>query len=96
MVTIRLTRVGAKKRPFFRVVVCEGRTARDGSFVESLGFYNPRTSPETLNIDFERLNYWLGQGAQPSDTLRTLVDRHKAAIAAAPPATAAASGVAAS
>jgi small subunit ribosomal protein S16 len=89
MVTIRLTRVGAKKRPFFRVVVCEGRSARDGAFVESLGFYNPRTSPETLTIDFDRLNYWLGQGAQPSSTLRTLVDRHKtepAAVAAEAPA----------
>ena len=78
MVTIRLTRVGAKKRPFFRVVVCEGRSPRDGAFVETLGFYNPRTSPETLTIKFDRLNYWLGQGAQPSSTLRTLVDRHKA------------------
>jgi small subunit ribosomal protein S16 len=77
MVTIRLTRVGAKKRPFFRVVVVEGRTARDGAFVESLGFYNPRTSPETLNLNRERLNYWLEKGAQPSDTIRTLVDRHK-------------------
>ncbi len=89
MVTIRLTRVGAKKRPFFRVVVCEGRTARDGAVVERLGFYNPRTSPETLKIDVDRLNYWLGQGAQPSSTLRTLVDRHKtdvAAVAAEAPA----------
>jgi small subunit ribosomal protein S16 len=94
MVTIRLTRVGAKKRPFFRVVVCEGRTARDGAFVESLGFYNPRTSPETLTLNFDRLNYWLGQGAQPSNTLRTLVDRHKgdaAAVAAAAAAQAPAS-----
>jgi len=89
MVTIRLTRVGAKKRPFFRVVVCEGRTARDGAFVESLGFYNPRTSPETLTLNFDRLNYWLGQGAQPSNTLRTLVDRHKGDAAAAAAAAAA-------
>jgi small subunit ribosomal protein S16 len=83
MVMIRLTRVGAKKRPFFRVVVCEGRSPRDGAFVESLGFYNPRTSPETLTINFDRLNYWLGRGAQPSSTLRTLVDRHKGDAAAA-------------
>jgi small subunit ribosomal protein S16 len=82
MVTIRLTRVGAKKRPFFRVVVCEGRTARDGAFVESLGFYNPRTSPETLTINFERLNHWLAKGAQPSNTVRTLVERHPVAPAA--------------
>jgi small subunit ribosomal protein S16 len=91
MVTIRLTRVGAKKRPFFRVVVCEGRTARDGAFVESLGFYNPRTSPETLTINFERLNHWLGLGAQPSSTLRTLVERHKSAAPAAGAAVAVAS-----
>ena len=91
MVTIRLTRVGAKKRPFFRVVVVEGRTARDGAFVESLGFYNPRTSPETLTLNRERLNYWLGKGAQPSDTIRTLVDRHKGDAAAAVATEAAAS-----
>jgi len=83
MVTIRLTRVGAKKRPFFRVVVCEGRSPRDGAFVESLGFYNPRTSPETLTLNRDRLTYWLEKGAQPSNTLRTLVDRHKGDVAAA-------------
>ena len=83
MVTIRLTRVGAKKRPFFRVVVCEGRSPRDGAFVESLGFYNPRTSPETLTLNRDRLTYWLKKGAQPSNTLRTLVDRHKGDVAAA-------------
>jgi small subunit ribosomal protein S16 len=91
MVTIRLTRVGAKKRPFFRVVVVEGRTARDGAFVESLGFYNPRTSPETLTLNRDRLNYWLEKGAQPSDTIRTLVDRHKGDAAAAVSTEAAAS-----
>lgn len=96
MVTIRLTRVGAKKRPFFRVVVCEGRSARDGAFVESLGFYNPRTSPETLTINFDRLNYWLGRGAQPSSTLRTLVDRHKGDAAAQAAAAQAAAGAPAS
>jgi len=94
MVTIRLTRVGAKKRPFFRVVVVEGRTARDGAFVESLGFYNPRTSPETLTLNFDRLHYWLEKGAQPSNTIRTLVDRHKGDAAAA--AAAAAAGAPAS
>ena len=89
MVTIRLTRVGAKKRPFFRVVVCEGRSPRDGAFVESLGFYNPRTSPETLTINVDRLNFWLEKGAQPSSTLRTLVDRHKTDATAAAAAVAA-------
>jgi small subunit ribosomal protein S16 len=77
MVMIRLTRVGSKKRPFFRVVVCEGRSPRDGACVESLGFYNPRTKPESLTLNRERLNYWLGKGAQASNTVRTLVDRHK-------------------
>lgn len=77
MVTIRLTRVGSKKRPFFRVVVCEARSPRDGAVVESLGFYNPRTKPETLTINRDRLTYWLEKGAQPSSTMRTLVARHK-------------------
>ena len=83
MVTIRLTRVGSKKRPFFRVVVCEGRSPRDGAFVETLGFYNPRSLPETLTINRDRLTHWLDKGAQPSSTLRTLVDRHKGDVAAA-------------
>jgi small subunit ribosomal protein S16 len=88
MVTIRLTRMGSKKRPFFRVVVCEGRTARDGSFIESLGYYNPRRSPEQFEIDRERLAYWLDKGAKPSATIRTLVSRNKpqAAAEAAPAA----------
>jgi small subunit ribosomal protein S16 len=81
---IRLTRVGAKKRPFFRVVVCEGRSPRDGACVENLGFYNPRTSPEKLTINRERLTYWLEKGAQPSSTVRTLVERHKNDPIAAP------------
>jgi small subunit ribosomal protein S16 len=78
MVTIRLTRMGSKKRPFFRVVVVEGRSARDGSFVESLGFYNPRRKPELVEIDRERLTYWIEKGARPSNTVRTLVARHPA------------------
>ena len=88
MLAIRLRRTGSKKRPYFRVVVTDSRTARDSSFVEVLGHYNPRTKPETLTLNFDRLNYWLAQGAQPSNTIRTLVDRHKqdaaAAVAAAP------------
>ena len=83
MLVIRLRRTGSKKRPFFRVVVTDSRTARDSSFVELLGFYNPRTKPETLNVKRERLDYWLKAGAQPSDTLRTLVARMPAAPAPA-------------
>jgi len=89
MLVIRLRRTGSKKRPFFRVVVTESRTARDSSFVEMLGFYNPRTTPETLNVKRDRLDYWLKNGAQPSDTIRTLVARMPAAPAAAPDAAAA-------
>ena len=88
MLTIRLTRMGSKKRPFFRVVVVEGKSARDGSFVESLGYYNPRKSPEVLELDRTRYTHWVSQGAQPSNTLRTLVARNPApaADAAAQPA----------
>ena len=78
MVTIRLTRMGSKKRPFFRVVVVEARSARDGSFIESLGFYNPRRKPEIVEIDRERLTHWIGKGARPSNTVRTLVARNPA------------------
>ena len=75
MLVIRLRRAGSKKRPFFRVVVTDSRAARDSSFVEVLGHYNPRTNPETLKLDRERLDHWLKAGALPSDTVRTLVDR---------------------
>jgi small subunit ribosomal protein S16 len=75
MLAIRLTRTGSKKRPFFRVVVTDSRAARDSSFVEVLGTYNPRTQPETLKLNRERLEHWLKAGAVPSNTIRTLVDR---------------------
>ena len=75
MLAIRLRRTGSKKRPYFRVIVTDSRTARDSSFVEVLGHYNPRTKPETLKVNRERLEYWLKAGAQPSDTVRTLVAR---------------------
>jgi small subunit ribosomal protein S16 len=75
MLAIRLRRAGSKNRPVFRVVVTETRSARDGRFVEVLGHYNPRTKPETLEVDRDRLAHWLRAGARPSDTVRTLVDR---------------------
>jgi small subunit ribosomal protein S16 len=93
MLVIRLRRTGSKKRPFFRVVVTDSRTARDSSFVETLGYYNPRTKPETLNLKRERLDHWLQAGAQPSDTVRTLVARMPAPPAAVPTATAEAAAV---
>ena len=76
MLTIRLRRMGSKKRPRFRVVVIDGHAARDGRFIEVLGHYNPQTQPEALHVDHERLAHWLQQGAQPSDTVRTLLARH--------------------
>ena len=83
MLAIRLRKTGSKKRPFFRVVVTDSQNGRDSSFVEVLGFYNPRTTPETLKLDRERLTHWVGKGAVPSDTIRTLVARMPAADAAA-------------
>jgi small subunit ribosomal protein S16 len=82
MLVIRMRRAGSKNRPFFRVVVTEAKSARDGRFVEVIGHYNPRTKPETLELDRERLAHWLKAGALPSDTVRTLVDR----LPPAPPA----------
>ena len=92
MVAIRLRRAGSKKRPFFRVVVTDSRTARDSSFVEILGHYNPRTKPALVDIKRERVDYWISKGAQPSDTVRTLIKGHltpvpvAAAAAASAPA----------
>ena len=68
-VRIRLTRVGAHKQPSYRVVVADGRSARDGRSLETLGHYNPRTEPVELNVDAEKAKKWLAQGAQPSDTV---------------------------
>lgn len=66
-VRIRLTRVGAKKQPAYRVVVADGRSARDGRAIETIGHYNPRTEPVEVAIDAERARYWLDHGAQPSE-----------------------------
>ncbi len=83
MLAIRLRRTGSKKRAYFRVVVTDSRTARDSSFVEVLGHYNPRTTPEKLVLNRERLEHWVKVGALPSDSVRTLVARMPAAPAAA-------------
>jgi small subunit ribosomal protein S16 len=90
MLAIRMRRVGSKKRPFFRVVVAESTAARDGSFVEILGHYYPRTNPAKVEIDRERVQYWIGKGARPSDTVRTLIKRHLPPAPAATPAAGAA------
>ena len=90
MLVIRLRRAGSKKRPFYRVVVTDSRAARDSSFVEVLGHYNPRTTPEVLKLDRERVDHWLKLGAIASDTVRTLIVRNPAPPAeAAEPSTAA-------
>ena len=89
MVAIRLRRAGSKKRPFFRVVVTDSRTARDSRFVEILGHYDPRAKPAVVDVDRERVQYWIDRGAQPSDSVRTLIARHltpKPAPEAATPA----------
>ena len=81
MVTIRLARGGAKKRPFYHLVVTNSRSARDGRFIERVGFFNPIASgkEERLRIDTERLNYWIGTGAQLSDRVATLVKQSQSA-----------------
>lgn len=76
MLSIRLRRTGSKKRPFFRVVVSEARSKKEGEFIEVLGFYNPRTRPATVEINTERINHWIKNGARPSDSVRTLLARH--------------------
>ena len=86
MLAIRLRRTGSKKRPFFRVVVTDSRVARDSSFVEVLGHYNPRTNPEKLELNRERFDHWVKAGAVASDTVRTLVDRMPAPAVAETPA----------
>ena len=73
MVKIRLTRKGAKKKPFYRVIVTDSRVRRDGPFLEIIGTYNPMTDPSDINIDTERAKYWLGCGAQPSSTVTKLL-----------------------
>ena len=76
MLSIRMRRTGSKKRPFFRVEVSEARSKKEGDFVEVLGFYNPRSKPAVVEINKERIEHWLKNGARPSDSVRTLLARH--------------------
>lgn len=71
-VKIRLRRMGSKRNAFYRLVVADSRFPRDGRFIEELGYYNPTTEPETVKIDEEKALHWLGHGAQPSDTVKSL------------------------
>jgi small subunit ribosomal protein S16 len=74
-VRIRLKRMGAKKKPFYRVVVSDSRSPRDGRFIEEIGTYNPVTNPSQIQIDEEKAIHWLQVGAQPSDTVRNLFSK---------------------
>ena len=75
MVKIRMKRMGMKKEPFYRIVVTDSRNARDSRAIEEIGYYNPVSAPVELKIDEERAKYWLGVGAQPSDTCRGLLKK---------------------
>ena len=74
-VKIRLKRLGAKKSPFYRVVVADERSPRDGKFIEEIGYYNPLTDPVDIKIDAEKATKWLNNGAQPTETVRTLLKK---------------------
>ena len=75
-VKIRLRRIGAKKAPFYRVVVADSRYPRDGRFIEELGYYDPTKDPALVNIDAEKAKKWIGNGAQPTDTVKALLKKN--------------------
>jgi small subunit ribosomal protein S16 len=79
VLTIRLSRIGKKKKPFYRVVVIERSRARNGRIVEAVGTYDPLKKPAEIKLDSERIKYWLGSGAQPSDTVRSFIRLQKIA-----------------
>src|SRR4030095_9790316 len=82
-VSIRLRREGAKNRPYYKVVVADRRSPRDGKFIETIGTYDPKKSGHNSTLNIDRVEYWLGKGAQPSDTVRSLIKQNKK-IAAGP------------
>ena len=75
MIKLRLRRMGAKRQPSYRIVAAEARSPRDGRFIEIIGFYNPKTEPLTLKVNNERAKYWIEHGAQPTETVRSLLVR---------------------
>ncbi|MBP1586810.1 MAG: 30S ribosomal protein S16 [Clostridia bacterium] len=77
MLKIRLRRMGAKKAPFYRIVVAESRFARDGRFVEEIGTYNPLVDPAQVTIDLEKADAWIKKGAQPTDKVKALIEKAK-------------------
>jgi small subunit ribosomal protein S16 len=78
-VRVRLTRVGSKKNPHWRVVVANQRSPRDGRVIEAIGHYNPQTDPSTIEIDDDRLQHWLARGAQPTNTVKKLIKARQTA-----------------
>lgn len=74
-VKIRLRRLGAKKSPFYRIVVADSRSPRDGRFIAELGYYNPMTDPADIKVDVEKAKEWIAKGAQPTDTVRALLKK---------------------
>jgi len=78
MVKIRLRRMGAKKAPFYRIVVADSRSPRDGRFIEEIGTYDPIADPAVIKVDMERAKYWIANGAQPTDTVRGLLKKVEA------------------
>ena len=86
MLMIRLARFGAKKKPTYRVVVIDKERARDSRAVEVVGFYNPVSQPQVVDLKHERINHWLNSGAQPSDTVSRLLKSHPAPAPSAPAA----------
>ena len=72
---VRLTRMGRKKKPFYRIVVTDSRKRRDGGWIESIGYYNPLTEPETIKVDEDRLNYWTSVGAKLSDRVKRITSK---------------------
>ena len=74
-VKIRLRRMGAKKNPFFRIVVADSRYPRDGRFIEEIGYYNPQTEPAEIKVDAEKAQKWMANGAQPTDTVKALLKK---------------------
>jgi small subunit ribosomal protein S16 len=80
-VSIRLRREGAKNRPYYRVVVADSRRPRDGKFIEIIGTYDPKRTGQNSSFDMERAEYWISRGAQPSDTVRSLIKKQKKTVA---------------
>ncbi len=77
-VRLRLARMGRKKNPFYRIVAADQRAPRDGRFIERLGYYDPMKEPNDIKVDLERVDYWLGQGASPSETVASLIKKARA------------------